>query len=138
MHGDALCTDDHAYRLRATARTRLAEAIPALSTNHGASPARRVGSQAHTAALEYAITDVNAESVATHRNAGNATLLHGTRTPRHPRLGRSISALYPYRVGRLVRSGQPVAVDENDLSSGPVAINAHDPGPACLRRPRME
>jgi UDP-2,3-diacylglucosamine hydrolase len=40
--------------------------------------AARVGSQAHTAAVDYAITDVNADSVATAlRRAGTATLLHG-------------------------------------------------------------
>ena len=40
--------------------------------------AARVGSQAHTAAVEYAITDVNADSVAIAlRRAGTATLLHG-------------------------------------------------------------
>ena len=40
--------------------------------------AARVGSQAHTAAMEYAITDVNADSVAMAlRRAGTATLLHG-------------------------------------------------------------
>jgi UDP-2,3-diacylglucosamine hydrolase len=82
MHGDALCTDDHAYqRLRATVRESdwqrrfLALSIKARRTLAGAA---RVGSQAHTAALEYAIADVNADSVATAlRNAGTATLLHG-------------------------------------------------------------
>jgi UDP-2,3-diacylglucosamine hydrolase len=40
--------------------------------------AARVGSQAHTAALEYAIADVNSNSVAAAlRSAGTATLLHG-------------------------------------------------------------
>ena len=40
--------------------------------------AARVGSQAHTAAVEHAITDVNAGSVAMAlRRAGTATLLHG-------------------------------------------------------------
>ena len=82
MHGDALCTDDHAYqRLRATVREPdwqkrfLALSIKSRRALAGAA---RVGSQAHTAALEYAIADVNAESVATAlRNAGTATLLHG-------------------------------------------------------------
>ena len=82
MHGDALCIDDHAYqRLRATVREPdwqkrfLALSIKSRRALAGAA---RVGSQAHTAALEYAIADVNAESVATAlRNAGTATLLHG-------------------------------------------------------------
>jgi UDP-2,3-diacylglucosamine hydrolase len=40
--------------------------------------AAREGSQAHTAALEYAVADVNPESVAAAmRTAGAATLLHG-------------------------------------------------------------
>ena len=82
MHGDALCTDDRAYqRLRATVRdadwqrrflSLTAEQRRALAG------AARVGSQAHTAAVEYAITDVNDQSVASAlRGAGAATLLHG-------------------------------------------------------------
>jgi len=82
MHGDALCTDDRAYqRLRATVRDAdwqrqfLALPVPARRALAGAA---RVGSQAHTAAMEYAITDVNAESVAAAlRGAGTAALLHG-------------------------------------------------------------
>jgi len=74
MHGDALCTDDRAYqRLRATVRDPewqrefLALSIAARRSLAGAA---RVGSQAHTAALDYAIADVNPDSVA-------AALLHG-------------------------------------------------------------
>lgn len=82
MHGDALCTDDHAYqRLRATVRDAdwqrrfLALSIEARRALAGAA---RAGSQAHTAAMEHAITDVNAGSVATAlRGAGTSTLLHG-------------------------------------------------------------
>ena len=82
MHGDALCTDDRAYqRLRATVRDAewqrrfLALSVPARRALAGAA---RVGSQAHTAALQYAIADVNPSSVATAlRTAGAATLLHG-------------------------------------------------------------
>jgi UDP-2,3-diacylglucosamine hydrolase len=82
MHGDALCTDDRAYqRLRATVRDAdwqgqfLALSISARRALAGAV---RVGSRAHTAAMEYAITDVNADSVAMAlRRAGTATLLHG-------------------------------------------------------------
>jgi UDP-2,3-diacylglucosamine hydrolase len=82
MHGDALCTDDRAYqRLRATVRDAgwqrqfLALSVPARRALAGAA---RVGSKAHTAALEYAISDVNEASVATAlRTAGVATLLHG-------------------------------------------------------------
>ena len=82
MHGDALCTDDRAYqRLRATVREAdwqrqfLALSIASRRTLAGAA---RAGSQAHTAAVEYAITDVNADSVALAlRNSGAATLLHG-------------------------------------------------------------
>lgn len=82
MHGDALCTDDRAYqRLRATVRDAdwqrrfLALSVAARRALAGAA---RVGSQAHTAAVEYAITDVNAESAAAAlRAAGTAALLHG-------------------------------------------------------------
>jgi len=82
MHGDALCTDDRAYqRLRATVREpdwqRQFLALPVASRRALAGAARQ-GSQAHTAAVEYAITDVNADSVALAlRGAGTATLLHG-------------------------------------------------------------
>lgn len=82
MHGDALCTDDHAYqRLRATVRDagwqRQFLALP-IASRRALAGAARTGSQAHTAALEYAIADVNADSVALAlRNAGTTTLLHG-------------------------------------------------------------
>jgi len=82
MHGDALCTDDHAYqRLRATVRDagwqRQFLALP-IASRRALAGAARTGSQAHTAALEYAIADVNADSVALAlRNAGTSTLLHG-------------------------------------------------------------
>ncbi len=82
MHGDALCSDDYAYqRLRATVRDAdwqrqfLALSIAARRSLAGAA---RAGSQAHTAAMENTITDVNADSVARAlRAAGTATLLHG-------------------------------------------------------------
>ena len=82
MHGDALCTDDRAYQqLRATVRDadwqRQFLALSAASRS-ALADAARVGSQAHTAALEYAIADVNADSVAMAlRRAGTDTLLHG-------------------------------------------------------------
>jgi UDP-2,3-diacylglucosamine hydrolase len=82
MHGDALCTDDRAYqRLRATVRDAawqrqfLALSIDARRALAGAA---RAGSQAHTAAMENTITDVNSSTVAAAlRAAGTATLLHG-------------------------------------------------------------
>jgi UDP-2,3-diacylglucosamine hydrolase len=82
MHGDALCTDDRAYqRLRATVRDAawqqqfLALSIEARRALAGAA---RAGSQAHTAAMQNTITDVNSGSVAAAlRGAGTATLLHG-------------------------------------------------------------
>jgi UDP-2,3-diacylglucosamine hydrolase len=82
MHGDALCTDDHAYqRLRATVRDAdwqqqfLALSVAARRALAGAA---RTGSQAHMASMEDAITDVNADSVAaTLRAAGTSILLHG-------------------------------------------------------------
>jgi len=82
MHGDALCTDDHAYqRLRATVREadwqRQFLAL-SIASRRALAGAARVGSKAHTAALQYTITDVNADSVAAAlRGAGTSTLLHG-------------------------------------------------------------
>jgi UDP-2,3-diacylglucosamine hydrolase len=82
MHGDALCTDDRAYqRLRATVREadwqRQFLAL-SIASRRALAGAARAGSQAHTATVEYAITDVNADSVAMAlRTAGTATLLHG-------------------------------------------------------------
>jgi UDP-2,3-diacylglucosamine hydrolase len=82
MHGDALCTDDRAYqRLRATVRDAgWQRQFLALSADarRALAGAARAGSRAHTAAMEHAITDVNADSVAKAlRVAGTATLLHG-------------------------------------------------------------
>jgi UDP-2,3-diacylglucosamine hydrolase len=88
MHGDALCTDDRAYqRLRGTVRdTQWQRQFLALSVTarRALAGAARAGSQAHTATLEYAIADVNADSVACAlRGAGISTLLHGhTHRPR--------------------------------------------------------
>jgi UDP-2,3-diacylglucosamine hydrolase len=82
MHGDALCSDDHAYqRLRATVRDadwqRQFLALP-IESRRTLAGAARAGSQAHTAAMEHAITDVNPDSVAMAlRGAGTSTLLHG-------------------------------------------------------------
>jgi UDP-2,3-diacylglucosamine hydrolase len=82
MHGDALCSDDRAYqRLRATVRESAWQRqflALSIASRRALAGAARVGSQAHTAAVEYAITDVNADSVAMAlRRAGTATLLHG-------------------------------------------------------------
>jgi UDP-2,3-diacylglucosamine hydrolase len=79
MHGDALCTDDRAYqRLRATVRDEdWQRRFLALSVGErrALAGAARTGSQAHTATVDYTITDVNAESVALALRT--ATLLHG-------------------------------------------------------------
>lgn len=82
MHGDALCTDDRSYqRLRATVRDAdWQRRFLALSAAErlALAEAARVGSQAHTASVEYAITDVNQGSVeAVLGSSGAATLLHG-------------------------------------------------------------
>jgi UDP-2,3-diacylglucosamine hydrolase len=82
MHGDALCTDDRAYqRLRATVRNpEWQRQFLALSvkSRRALAGAARVGSQAHTANLEYTITDVNPMSVnLAMRQGGTSTLLHG-------------------------------------------------------------
>ena len=82
MHGDALCTDDHSYqRLRATVRDAgWQRRFLALTVRQrrALADAARDGSKAHTAAVAYTITDVNADSVATvMRDSGAVTLLHG-------------------------------------------------------------
>ncbi len=82
MHGDALCTDDRAYqRLRATVRdAQWQRRFLGLSrqSRRALAGAARAGSQAHTAAMSRAITDVNADSVALAlRGGGTAMLLHG-------------------------------------------------------------
>jgi len=82
MHGDALCTDDLPYqRLRATVRDAdWQREFLALSVaeRRALAAAARDGSRAHTAAMEYSITDVNPDSVAQAlRTAGTAALLHG-------------------------------------------------------------
>lgn len=82
MHGDALCTDDRAYqRLRATVRDpewqrRFLELKA--DDRRALAGAARAGSRAHTAAIEYAIADVNSGSVAAALRAADADiLLHG-------------------------------------------------------------
>jgi UDP-2,3-diacylglucosamine hydrolase len=82
MHGDALCTDDRAYqRLRATVRDpdwQLRFLKLSVKARRALAGAARAGSQAHTAAVEYTITDVNASSVAqVLHGSGLSTLLHG-------------------------------------------------------------
>ncbi len=82
MHGDALCTDDGAYqRLRATVRDAGWQAQfleLSIAARRSLAGAARAGSQAHTAAMSYSITDVNADTVAAAISAaGVATLLHG-------------------------------------------------------------
>ena len=68
MHGDALCTDDRPYqRLRATVRDAdWQRRFLALSVaqRRALAGAARAGSRAHTAAIDYAIADVNAASSA--------------------------------------------------------------------------
>jgi UDP-2,3-diacylglucosamine hydrolase len=82
MHGDALCSDDHAYqRLRATVREpdwqRRFLAL-SIASRRALAGAMQWTSQAHTSTMEYAITDVSAGSVAmVLRRSGAATLLHG-------------------------------------------------------------
>lgn len=82
MHGDALCTDDKAYqRLRATVRDpgwQRQFLQLSIAGRRALAGAARAGSQAHTAAMQHAITDVNRTSVATALAAAAvATLLHG-------------------------------------------------------------
>ena len=119
MHGDALCTDDRAYqRLRATVRDadwqRQFLAL-SVASRRALAGAARVGSQAHTAAVEYAITDVNADSVAMalrsgrHRDA--AARAHAS--ARHPCLAGRRPRLHAHRARRLVQPGQRAAMGPN-------------------------
>jgi UDP-2,3-diacylglucosamine hydrolase len=67
-HGDALCTDDHAYQqLRSTVRTQNWQRrfldLP-LAARAALAQQARAGSQAHTARVIPQIMDVNAEAVA--------------------------------------------------------------------------
>lgn len=82
MHGDALCTDDHAYqRLRAIVRDPVWQArflqLP-IATRRALASTARGASREHTASLKYAITDVNADSVAAIlKSSASGLLLHG-------------------------------------------------------------
>ena len=74
LASDLDSSDDSPARLAAQAYDLYVLALG----GQGRPGAARVGSKAHTAAMEYAITDVNADSVARAlRGAGTATLLHG-------------------------------------------------------------
>ncbi len=82
MHGDALCTDDHAYqKLRAMVRDPgWQEMFLALSHEQRLTLAEqaRAGSKAHIAQAMDAIMDVNPQAVlAAMRAAGVKLLLHG-------------------------------------------------------------
>jgi UDP-2,3-diacylglucosamine hydrolase len=81
-HGDALCTDDHAYQaLRANVRApewqRRFLALPLAARARLANQAR-AGSQAHTARVVPEIMDVNANAVTASFNAlGVRRMVHG-------------------------------------------------------------
>ncbi|MGH8253396.1 MAG: UDP-2,3-diacylglucosamine diphosphatase [Steroidobacteraceae bacterium] len=81
-HGDALCTDDHAYQqLRAIVRTaawqRRFLRLP-LATRRQLADAARAGSRAHTGLVAPEIMDANdAAVIAVLRASGLRTLIHG-------------------------------------------------------------
>jgi UDP-2,3-diacylglucosamine hydrolase len=81
-HGDALCTDDHAYQaLRSSVRTpdwqRRFLALPLAARERLAQQAR-AGSQAHTARVVKEIMDVNAQAVETSFRALSVRrMIHG-------------------------------------------------------------
>jgi UDP-2,3-diacylglucosamine hydrolase len=81
-HGDALCTDDHAYQeLRSTVRTvdwqKRFLALPFAVRDRFANQARK-GSKAHTARVAPTIQDVNAAAVETaFRTARVRRMIHG-------------------------------------------------------------
>ena len=81
-HGDALCTDDHAYQeLRSTVREviwqrRFLE-LP-LSVRAGLAAQARAGSRAHTSRAVPYVMDVNAAAVAAaHRATAARRIIHG-------------------------------------------------------------
>lgn len=81
-HGDALCTDDHAYqRLRSVVRTaawqRRFLRLP-LATRRSLADAAREGSRAHTGLVAPEIMDANEAAVsAVMRASGVRSLIHG-------------------------------------------------------------
>ncbi len=81
-HGDALCTDDHAYQelrsiVRASQWQREFLALPVADRARLADQAR-TGSQQHTSNTTYRIMDVNPDSVtAAFRVAGVRRMIHG-------------------------------------------------------------
>lgn len=81
-HGDALCTDDHAYQeLRAIVRTsrwqRRFLALP-LHVRERLADQARAGSKAHTSRTVPYVMDVNASAVeAAFRATGVRTMIHG-------------------------------------------------------------
>jgi UDP-2,3-diacylglucosamine hydrolase len=107
MHGDALCTDDRAYqRLRATVRDpdwqRQFLALP-VESRRALAGAARVGSQAHTASLEYSIADVSPSSVETALRGRDRDASARSHTP--PRGSRAAGRRPPvhaHRARRLV------------------------------------
>ena len=116
MHGDALCTDDRAYqRLRATVRDAdwqrrfLALSVAARRALAGAA---RTGSQAHTASMEDAITDVNAGK--RRRRAARGRRIDSVARPhapaRHRILGGGRARLHAHRARRLACAGQRAAL----------------------------
>ena len=81
-HGDALCTDDHAYQeLRTVVRARAWQRrfldLP-LATRSSLASEARAGSRAHTARITATIMDVNGQAVERAFRATRARrLIHG-------------------------------------------------------------
>lgn len=81
-HGDALCTDDHAYQeLRSVVRTaqwqRQFLSLP-LNVREALANSARAGSKQHTSNTSYRIMDVNTDAVTTaFRVAGARRIIHG-------------------------------------------------------------
>jgi UDP-2,3-diacylglucosamine hydrolase len=81
-HGDALCTDDHAYQeLRSIVREPLWQrrflALP-LAVRERIADRARAGSRAHTSRTVPYVMDVNAAAVeAAFRSTGVSTVIHG-------------------------------------------------------------
>ncbi len=120
MHGDATAmrsaptimpTNDCAQRYRDSDWQRQFLAL-SIESRRALAGAARAGSQAHTAAMEQAITDVNADSVAMAlaRRRNLDSFARPYASARHSCPGSGWTALHPHRLRGLVRSRQRAAL----------------------------
>jgi len=138
MHGDTLCTDDHAYQAfrtqsRAPAWQRAFLARPRDEREAFARQARAESRRYTTDASHSALMDVNDDAVrAALRAHGCLRLIHGhTHRPASHRSGSRRRARATHRAGRLVRTGklaESLSPDRRVGARGP-ALSRSDPAP---------